>query len=51
LSLYKNKDEDYNLRLEKYKTDLSLNQKEIADYNNKVKEYSDFLKGNCVLIK
>jgi hypothetical protein len=51
LSLYKNKIEDYNLRLEKYKSDLALNQKEINDYNNKVKEYSDFLKENCKIVR
>ncbi len=49
--IYKNKIDDYNLRLENYTVDLQRHKKEIDEYNQKVQAYYDFLKGNCKLIK
>ena len=49
--IYKNKIDDYNLRLESYTRDLQKHKKEIDGYNQKVQAYYDFLKGSCTLVK
>jgi hypothetical protein len=48
MEVYKRDVELFNSKLENYQNESALHQKEINEYDSKVKLYYDFLKVNCV---
>ena len=51
ITIYKNNLDDYTSKLFIYNAELQKHKTNIAEYNQKVQNYYNFLKGNCVLVK